>query len=82
MIFVNWQLLMSRPLFYLWHSSFLLQTELQKATPATHVGIIFTMEPLFALSASALIQHEQPGKSERAGCILILAGMPLAERPR
>ncbi|GGL62402.1 DMT family transporter [Sporolactobacillus putidus] len=61
--------------------AFLLQTALQKETPATHVGIIFIMEPVFAAWTSVLIQHERLGGSELVGCTLILAGMLLAEWP-
>ncbi|RYL90343.1 DMT family transporter [Sporolactobacillus sp. THM7-4] len=61
--------------------AFLLQTALQKKTPATHVGIIFIMEPVFAAWTSFFFQHVQLGESEITGCVLILAGMLLAEWP-
>lgn len=61
--------------------AFLLQTRLQKETPATHVGIIFIMEPVFAAWTSVLVQHIQLGGSELAGCALILTGMLLVEWP-
>ncbi|MET1249636.1 DMT family transporter [Sporolactobacillus sp. STCC-11] len=61
--------------------AFLLQTALQKETPATHVGIIYIMEPVFAAWTSVLFQGAQFGPSELTGSILILFGMLLAEWP-
>lgn len=62
-------------------AAFLLQTILQKETPATHVGIIYIMEPVFAALTSLAFQHMVLGFSELCGCLLILAGMLLAEWP-
>ncbi|MFT8871235.1 MAG: DMT family transporter [Sporolactobacillus sp.] len=59
--------------------AFLLQTVLQKETPATHVGIIYIMEPVFAAFTSILFQHVTLGIAELSGCALILLGMLLAE---
>ncbi|WP_028975510.1 DMT family transporter [Sporolactobacillus terrae] len=61
--------------------AFLLQTALQKDTPATHVGIIYIMEPVFAAWTSILFQNAQFGTHEIAGSLLILVGMLLAEWP-
>ncbi|WP_445009312.1 DMT family transporter [Sporolactobacillus inulinus] len=61
--------------------AFLLQTALQKDTPATHVGIIYIMEPVFAAWTSILFQNAQFGTHEVAGSLLILIGMLLAEWP-
>ncbi|TGB00414.1 DMT family transporter [Sporolactobacillus shoreae] len=61
--------------------AFLLQTLLQKETPATHVGIIYIMEPVFAAWTSVLFQHVHLGTAELAGCGFILIGMLLAEWP-
>jgi len=61
--------------------AFLLQTALQKETPATHVGIIYIMEPVFAAWTSVLFQNARFGPSELTGSLLILLGMLLAEWP-
>lgn len=61
--------------------AFLLQTLLQKETPATHVGIIYIMEPVFAAWTSVLFQHVHLGTAELTGCGFILIGMLLAEWP-
>ncbi|WP_100487898.1 DMT family transporter [Sporolactobacillus pectinivorans] len=61
--------------------AFLLQTFLQKKTPATHVGIIYIMEPVFAAWTSVLFQHVTLGAAELTGCGFILIGMLLAEWP-
>ncbi|MFX3616975.1 MAG: DMT family transporter [Sporolactobacillus sp.] len=62
-------------------AAFLLQTILQKETSATHVGLIYIMEPVFAALTSLIIQHDPLGKVELAGCALILIGMLLSEIP-
>ncbi|MCO7176256.1 DMT family transporter [Sporolactobacillus kofuensis] len=62
--------------------AFLLQTVLQKDTPATHVGIIYIMEPVFAAWTSVLFQNAHLGTGELTGSLLILAGMLLAEWPQ
>ncbi|RYM05700.1 DMT family transporter [Sporolactobacillus sp. THM7-7] len=59
----------------------LLQTALQKKTSATHVGLIYIMEPVFAAWTSVVFQNAQLRVSEWFGCALILAGMLLAEWP-
>lgn len=61
--------------------AFLLQTALQKHTPATHVGVIYIMEPVFAAWTSVVFQHVSLGTTELTGCTLILMGMLLAEWP-
>lgn len=61
--------------------AFLLQTVLQKHTPATHVGVIYIMEPVFAAWTSVVFQHVRLGTVELIGCTLILIGMLLAEWP-
>ncbi|RYL92204.1 DMT family transporter [Sporolactobacillus sp. Y61] len=61
--------------------AYLFQTDLQKVTPATHVGLIFIMEPVFAAWTSVIIQHVILGKTELIGCTLILIGMLFAEWP-
>lgn len=61
--------------------AFLLQTVLQKHTPATHVGVIYIMEPVFAAWTSIVFQHVHLGAAELTGCALILLGMLLAEWP-
>ncbi|MCL1631785.1 DMT family transporter [Sporolactobacillus sp. CPB3-1] len=61
--------------------AFLLQTFLQKETPATHVGIIYIMEPVFAAWTSAVFQNVRFGTSDLAGSLLILTGMLIAEWP-
>jgi Predicted permease, DMT superfamily len=61
--------------------AFLLQTVLQKHTPATHVGVIYIMEPVFAAWTSVIFQHVSLGNAELIGCTLILIGMLLAEWP-
>lgn len=61
--------------------AFLLQTVLQKHTPATHVGVIYIMEPVFAAWTSVIFQHVSLGTAELTGCTFILVGMLLAEWP-
>lgn len=61
--------------------AFLLQTVLQKKTPATHVGIIYIMEPVFAAWTSFVFQNDRLGTGEMIGCLLILLGMLVAEWP-
>lgn len=62
-------------------AAFLLQTILQKETPATHVGIIYIMEPVFAALTSLVFQHMVLGSSELIGSLFILFGMLLSEWP-
>jgi len=60
------------------------QTIVQKDTSPTHTALIFTAEPVFAGIFSMLIPNSQ-GKTETLGpvtiigCVLILAGMLIAE---
>ncbi|MDF2910871.1 MAG: EamA/RhaT family transporter [Sporolactobacillus laevolacticus] len=61
--------------------AFLLQTALQKETPATHVGIIYIMEPVFAAWTSVIFQNARLGVGELTGSLLILIGMLFAEWP-
>ncbi|MCI1858645.1 MAG: DMT family transporter [Sporolactobacillus sp.] len=61
--------------------AYLLQTVLQKKIPATHVGVIYVMEPVFAAWTSVLVQHARLSRMELIGCLLILIGMLLAVRP-
>ncbi|WP_019241924.1 MULTISPECIES: DMT family transporter [Bacillus] len=61
--------------------AFLAQTYFQAYTTATRVALIFAMEPVFAAVASYILIGETFTISMIIGCILILAGIILAEWP-
>lgn len=59
--------------------SFLVQTLAQRVTTATHVALIYAMEPVFAALASWWLLGEQLTLRMQIGCGLILLGMLCAE---
>lgn len=59
--------------------AFLAQTHFQKFTTPTRVALIFAMEPVFAALADYWWMGVSLGGRALAGCILIFAGMVLAE---
>ena len=59
--------------------AFLIQNTVQRYTSPTHTAIIFTMEPVFSAITAHLLGREVLTLAQAAGCILILAGMLVAE---
>jgi drug/metabolite transporter (DMT)-like permease len=59
--------------------AFGLQTSAQRFTTATHTALIFAAEPVFAGLFSFLLIGEVLGLKQVLGCLLILAGMVVAE---
>lgn len=59
--------------------AYLAQTHFQKFTTPTRVALIFSMEPVFAALADYWWMDVALGGRTLAGCILIFAGMVLAE---
>ena len=59
--------------------AYLAQTHFQKFTTPTRVALIFAMEPVFAALADYWWMDVALGSRALAGCILIFAGMVLAE---
>ncbi|RJQ05175.1 MAG: DMT family transporter [Bacillota bacterium] len=59
--------------------AFFAQTLAQRHTPPTHTALIFASEPVFAAAFGWLLLGERLGPWALAGCLLILAGMVLAE---
>lgn len=59
--------------------AFLVQNTVQRFTSPTHTAIIFTMEPVFAAACAWLLGGEILGSRQWVGCVLILAGMLVAE---
>lgn len=55
------------------------QIVVQRFTTATHVALIFILEPLFAALFGWWLAGETLGVRELAGCALILAGVALSE---
>jgi len=62
--------------------AFGLQTSAQRFTTATHTALIFAAEPVFAGLFSFLLIGEVLGLKQVLGCLLILAGMVVAEIKR
>ena len=62
--------------------AFGLQTSAQRFTTATHTALIFAAEPVFAGLFSFLLIGEVLGLKQVLGCLLILAGMVVAEMRR
>jgi drug/metabolite transporter (DMT)-like permease len=62
--------------------AFGLQTSAQRFTTATHTALIFAAEPVFAGLFSFLLIGEVLGLKQVLGCLLILAGMVVAELRR
>lgn len=61
--------------------AFLAQTALQKKTSATHVALIFALEPVFAALTAYFWIDEVMTAKQLAGGALIFSGMILAELP-
>lgn len=58
---------------------FILQMWGQKYASATHTALIFALEPVFAAMFAALVDGEELAGRHLLGCVLILAGMLVAE---
>ncbi|MBI1738766.1 MAG: DMT family transporter, partial [Acidobacteria bacterium] len=58
---------------------FSVQVWAQRHTTATHIAILFTLEPVFAALTSYIVLHERLGPRALTGGVLILAGILLAE---
>lgn len=58
---------------------FILQMWGQKYASATHTALIFALEPVFAAIFAALVDGEKLVGRHLLGCVLILAGMLVAE---
>ncbi|WP_053363905.1 DMT family transporter [Bacillus sp. FJAT-27251] len=63
-------------------AAFLIQTNFQKYTTPTRVALIFAMEPVFAAITGYFWAGDRLSYSAAAGCLLIFAGMIVAELPR
>ena len=62
-------------------AAFAVQTLAQRRTTASHVGVIFTIEPLFASILAFFITKERLAARSYVGMALILAGLVLMELP-
>ena len=60
--------------------AFLIQNMAQRHTPPTRTAVIFAMEPVFAAVCSYVLIHEVFTVRKVVGCLLILAGMLIAEK--
>jgi drug/metabolite transporter (DMT)-like permease len=60
-------------------AAFTIQSWAQQHIPASHMAVIFTLEPVFAAVISWLFFHERLGHRALAGAALILLGILLAE---
>ncbi|CCO08777.1 DMT family transporter [Desulforamulus hydrothermalis] len=59
--------------------AFLIQNSVQRYTSPTHAAIIFITEPVFAAATAWLVAGEVLTTRQWVGCLLILAGMLVAE---
>lgn len=59
--------------------AFTVQTWAQQTLPATHIAVLFTLEPVFAWLVSWTVLGEQFGPRSGAGALLILCGIVLTE---
>ncbi len=59
--------------------AFLVQSVAQRHTPATHVALIYALEPVFAAAVAHWLRGEVITPRMQLGCALILAGMLCAE---
>lgn len=62
--------------------AFTLQIVAQRAAPAAHAAIIFSLEAVFAAVAGRLLLDEQLTGRQLAGCAVILAGILCAQLDR
>jgi drug/metabolite transporter (DMT)-like permease len=60
-------------------AAFTIQSYAQQLLPASHVALIFTLEPVFAWLTAMLLLHEKMGARAIAGALTILTGILLAE---
>ena len=61
--------------------AFVVQAVAQQYTTASHVGLIFTMEPLFAFVVAFLFAHERLAPRGYVGVVLMMASLVLVELP-
>ncbi|MBB2481562.1 DMT family transporter [Bacillus sp. APMAM] len=61
--------------------AFFIQTTAQRFTSPTKVGIILTMEPVFAAITSFILTNERLSLFGTVGCLLIFIGMIISELP-
>jgi drug/metabolite transporter (DMT)-like permease len=59
--------------------AFTVQSWAQQILPATHIAVLFTLEPVFAWLTSWIVLGERLGLRSGAGALLILAGICLTE---
>lgn len=59
--------------------AFTVQTWAQQTLPATHIAVLFTLEPVFAWLVSWIALGQQFGPRSGAGALLILCGIVLTE---
>lgn len=59
--------------------AFWMQTTAQQSTSASHIALIFTMEPVFGAATSYFFLHEILGIRGIAGGLLIIAAMLISE---
>lgn len=76
---VLWGLLITA--FFATALAFLIQTAAQKFTSPTKTALIFATEPVFAALAGYYLASEVLTMKEWIGCLMILAGMVMAEWP-
>ena len=60
-------------------AAFIIQAVAQQYTSASHVGIIFTMEPVFAEVVALFIAHERMSPKSAVGALLMFAALLMAE---
>lgn len=58
---------------------FIFQTLAQKYTTATHTGLIFSLEPIFAAIFAVLILNESFTLKDMFGCSIVLLGLLIAQ---
>lgn len=61
--------------------AFIVQTKFQAFTTPARVALIFAMEPVFAAATAYFLADERLTAFAVVGCVLIFAGMVLAELP-
>jgi len=59
--------------------TFYLQTRFQKDTSSTRAGLIYALEPVFAVIFAYLISHEVLSGQEMIGGVLMLTAILIAE---
>ncbi len=57
--------------------AFIAQPVAQQYTTSNHVGVIFTLEPVFSTLAAILVSHEIVGMREYIGAVLMIAAVIL-----